>query len=96
VGKSTLASKLASQLDATVVPGDDFFIGGVVVRNEDPATLFDACIDWQAARDVLHDLIEFGEAQLHRAEDWYLSMVISWDDFHFVMDSERLVEVRKS
>lgn len=168
VGKSTLASKLASQLDATVVPGDDFFTGGVVVRNEDPATLFDACIDWQAARDVLHDLIEFGEAryhafdwesfsgairdgetilraspfvilegvysarfelreivdvailmniseserqerlqeregeiteweaQWHRAEDWYFSMVISRDDFDFVMDSERLVEVGTS
>lgn len=69
VGKSTLASDLASQLDAAIVPGDDFFVGGVVVRNEDPATLFDACIDWKAARDVLHDLMEFGEARYH-AFDW--------------------------
>jgi uridine kinase len=168
VGKSTLASELASQLDATVVPGDDFFIGGVIVRNEDPATLFDACIDWRGARGVLRDLIEFGkaryhafdwerfngavrdeetilratplvifegvysarfelrdlidvsilveaskserlkrlreregdisdwEAQWHRAEEWYFSMIMSLDYFDFVMDNERLIEVRKT
>jgi uridine kinase len=68
-GKSTLAAELARRVDATIVPNDDFFIGGVVVRDDDPETLFGACNDWVAARGVLRDLLEFGEARYH-GFDW--------------------------
>lgn len=68
-GKSTLASKLAEHLDATVVPGDDFYAGGVAVPTGDPATLWKTCIDWKATRAVLTDLIEGGEARYH-GFDW--------------------------
>jgi uridine kinase len=65
VGKSTLAAGLAGRLDAAILPGDDFFIGGVEVRSEDRKVLFEECIDWRAARTVLVSLIERGEARYH-------------------------------
>lgn len=64
-----MASELGGRLAATIVPSDDFFVGGVVVRGDTPATLFEECIDWRAARSVLMDLIEHGQARYH-AFDW--------------------------
>ena len=69
VGKSTLAAGLAAHLDATIVSGDDFYIGGVAVRDEAPEILYDACIDWRAARGVLRNLVGREEAR-YRGFDW--------------------------
>jgi uridine kinase len=69
VGKSTLASGLGELFDATIVSGDDFYIGGVTVRNESPETLFANCMDWQAARKALRELVLLGETR-YRAFDW--------------------------
>lgn len=53
-----MACELAGRLDATVIPGDDFLLESVVVRSDDPESLFAACIDWKAARFELRDLVD--------------------------------------
>ncbi|MBP8931466.1 MAG: (d)CMP kinase [Paracoccus sp.] len=68
-GKSTLARALAGCLPATVVEGDDFFIGGVGIRDEDPASLAATCIDWRAQRVVLAQLLSLRDAEFHPF-DW--------------------------
>ena len=68
-GKSTLAAQLATILDATVVGGDDFYAGGVTVRDDTPADRARDCIDWRRQRPVLEALRAGREARYH-AFDW--------------------------
>lgn len=68
-GKSTLAAALAQTLDAAVVEGDDFYAGGTGLRNDSPASLASACIDWMAQRTVLAALLAGEEACWHPF-DW--------------------------
>ncbi|MFZ5892545.1 MAG: uridine kinase family protein [Myxococcota bacterium] len=69
VGKSTWAKALATQLDATLIEGDDFFAGGVEVRRDRPQERAAACIDWQSQRKVLSEL-RAGRAASYQAFDW--------------------------
>jgi uridine kinase len=68
-GKTTLAGGLAKQIDATIISGDDFYVGGVALRSDPPEVLVNACIDWKAARRVIRDLIDTQHAK-YRAFDW--------------------------
>jgi len=61
-GKSTLATLLAKRLNALVISGDDFFSGGVTLRNDPPSVLADICIDWRRLREVLLTLLTVGQA----------------------------------
>jgi uridine kinase len=56
VGKSTLAALLAKRLDALVISGDDFFSGGVTLRNDPPSVLAEVCIDWRSLKEVVKTL----------------------------------------
>jgi len=69
VGKSTLAAVLAAMLDAAVIEGDDFYAGGVTVRDDSPADRAGACIDWTRLRAVVTALRKDQEA-VWRAFDW--------------------------
>ncbi|WP_158540979.1 uridine kinase [Thiomonas sp. X19] len=69
VGKSTLARRLASLLDAVVIEGDDFYAGGVHLRDDTPAERVGACLDWRRQREVLINLHE-GQVARHHAFDW--------------------------
>lgn len=69
VGKSTLAKELASQFDALIVEGDDFYAGGVLLRSEPPETLAQLCIDRQALHRFLRALLSKGQAQ-YKPFDW--------------------------
>jgi hypothetical protein len=69
VGKSTLAARLAAEIDGTVVDGDGFYAGGVVVRTDSPRARAESCIDWKAQRVVLESLRAGREARYH-AFDW--------------------------
>ena len=69
VGKSTLAAALAATLDAAVIEGDDFYAGGVAVRDDSPADRAGACIDWTQLRAVVTALRQ-GRDAIWRAFDW--------------------------
>lgn len=69
VGKSTLAANLAKTLDACVLQGDDFFSGGVAVRNDAPEDRARACIDWKRQRPVL-EALRSGHQVSYLAFDW--------------------------
>lgn len=69
VGKSTLATKLATALDACVLEGDDFFAGGVLVRSDAPEDRVRDCIDWKRQRPVLETL-RSGRLASYKAFDW--------------------------
>lgn len=69
-GKSTLARALAERLGAAVVvAGDDFYAGGVHLRDDTPAEQAAACIDWRRQRAVLAAL-RAGAPATYRAFDW--------------------------
>jgi len=68
-GKSTLAAALAAMLDAAVIEGDDFYAGGVTVRDDSPADRAGACIDWTRLRAVVTALRK-GQEAVWRAFDW--------------------------
>lgn len=69
VGKSTLAGVLAGGLDAAVIENDDFYAGGVELRNDSSALRAAACIDWTRQRSVL-DALRAGREASWRAFDW--------------------------
>ncbi|MDZ4374043.1 MAG: hypothetical protein U1C74_21820 [Phenylobacterium sp.] len=69
VGKSTVAAALAERLEAAVIAGDDFFAGGVAIRDDSPESRAAACIDWTRQRCVLEALRTGREADW-RAFDW--------------------------
>ncbi len=69
VGKSTLARALAERLGAAVVEGDDFFAGGVALRDDGPRERAAACIDWRRQRPVLAAL-RAGRPASWRRFDW--------------------------
>lgn len=69
VGKSTLARTLADGLDAAVIEGDDFYAGGIEMRDDRAEQRAAACIDWTRQRDVLEDL-RTGREAVWRAFDW--------------------------
>ncbi len=69
VGKSTLAAELARELGGSVLPGDDFYAGGVEIRDEAPDRLAEICIDWRRIREALVSLRSHGEVVYH-AFDW--------------------------
>jgi len=52
VGKSTLATQLATCFNATIIPGDDFWLGGTDAEwaRLTPADRSDRCIDWRRLR----------------------------------------------
>jgi len=68
-GKSTLAANIAAALGGCVLDSDDFFAGGVVVRNDAPRDRARDCIDWKKQRPVLTALRERREAS-YLAFDW--------------------------
>lgn len=68
-GKSTLAARLATELDATVIDGDDFFAGGVDVREDTPADRARDCIAWRRQRPVL-EALRAGRTATYHAFDW--------------------------
>jgi uridine kinase len=69
VGKSSLAAALAGALDGSVLDGDSFFAGGVVVRSDAPERLAADCIDWRQQRPVLA-LLRHGREATYHAFDW--------------------------
>lgn len=68
-GKSTLAAHLAGALDASMLDGDGFFAGGVVMRSDTPQERARDCIDWARQRTVLQSLRAGREAS-YLAFDW--------------------------
>lgn len=68
-GKSTLAAALAGRLGATVIEGDDFYAGGIGIKEDPPQSRAARCIDWQAQRRVLSAL-RGGQAASYHAFDW--------------------------
>lgn len=68
-GKSTLAGKLSEELDAGVLPGDDFFAGGVHVRPDSPRDRARDCIAWHRQRPVL-EALRAGRDASYFAFDW--------------------------
>jgi uridine kinase len=62
-GKSTLAAALADRLPSVIVPGDDFFAGGVEISADPPEELARRCIDWQRQRATIEALLQYGRAQ---------------------------------
>jgi uridine kinase len=69
VGKSTLARGLAECLGAAIVEGDDFFAGGVALRDDGPRERVAACIDWRRQRRALAAL-RAGRRASWRRFDW--------------------------
>lgn len=69
VGKSTMARTLAERLDACVIEGDDFYAGGIELRQDGPASRAAACIDWTRQRLVL-EALAVGRTAQWRAFDW--------------------------
>jgi uridine kinase len=69
VGKSTLARALAERLDACVIDGDEFYVGGIELRMDSLASRAAACIDWTRQRSVLEALAA-GRTAHWRAFDW--------------------------
>jgi para-aminobenzoate synthetase len=68
-GKSTLAANLATALGASVLDGDGFFAGGVVVRKDAPQHRVRDCIDWRRQRPVL-EALRAGRTASYLAFDW--------------------------
>lgn len=68
-GKSTLAANLAAALGASVLDGDGFFAGGVVVRGDAPEDRVRDCIDWRRQRPVL-EALRAGHTASYQAFDW--------------------------
>nr|AIA13135.1 AAA domain protein [uncultured bacterium] len=68
-GKSTLAQWLVDTLDAALIEGDDFFAGGIDLRDDNAEARAAACIDWTRQRLVLEGL-RTGRAAVWRAFDW--------------------------
>jgi uridine kinase len=68
-GKSTLASRLADVMSATLLDGDGFFAGGVAIRGDLPEQRARDCIDWRRQRAVL-EALRAGRAASYRAFDW--------------------------
>lgn len=86
VGKSSFANELLARRDAVIIEGDDFFAGGVAVRNDAPDALAEICIDWRAQRAVIEALLAEGRAQY---------FPFDWDRFDGSKSSEpRLVTAR--
>jgi uridine kinase len=69
VGKSTLAARLSGELDATVIDGDDFFRGGVELRNDAPSDRARDCIGWALQRPIL-EALRAGRDGRYFAFDW--------------------------
>lgn len=69
VGKSTLANVVSQRFDALVIEGDDFYAGGVTVREDSPQSRAVACIDWTRQRFVLTALRNMQQASW-RSFDW--------------------------
>jgi uridine kinase len=68
-GKSTLAKRLAQAVPATLLDGDSFFAGGVVVRGDSPRERARDCIDWRRQRTVL-EAMRAGRVASYCAFDW--------------------------
>lgn len=86
VGKSSFAGELAARRGGLVIEGDDFFAGGVAVREDGPDALTDICIDWRAQRAVIEALLAEGHAQY---------FPFDWDRFDGSKSSEpRLLTAR--
>ncbi|XKM43544.1 uridine kinase (plasmid) [Rhizobium ruizarguesonis] len=68
-GKSTLARALAESLGAAIVEGDDFYAGGIELRDDSAETRAAAWIDWTRQHAVLETLHSRHEA-VWRAFDW--------------------------
>ncbi len=68
-GKSTLARTLADRLDAAVIEGDDFYVGGIALRDDSPQARASAGIDWTRQRRVLEDL-RGSRVAIWQAFDW--------------------------
>ena len=56
VGKSTFARALSEQLEAGLITTDDFYAGGIGIRDESPQDLAEACIDRTRLSTVLSAL----------------------------------------
>lgn len=69
VGKSTLARMRADGHEAAIIEGDDFYAGGMALRDDSPGTRAASCIDWTRQRPVLEDL-RTGRKAVRRAFDW--------------------------
>ncbi|WOE75415.1 uridine kinase family protein [Alterisphingorhabdus coralli] len=68
-GKTSIAAMMASQLPCTIIPGDDFYAGGVKLHSHPPETLADICIDRERLRAVLKRL-KSGQWASYAAFDW--------------------------
>lgn len=68
-GKSTLASALAKSLDAAIISGDDFYSGGIDLRDDDPETLAAICINWKKLQKVLTEIRSKNQVTYHPF-DW--------------------------
>ncbi|MEZ2409269.1 uridine kinase [Bosea sp. RCC_152_1] len=68
-GKSTLARTLADRLDAAIIEGDDFYVGGIALRDDSPRARASACIDWTRQRHVL-EVLRTGREAVWQAFDW--------------------------
>ena len=56
VGKSTFARALSEQLEAGLITTDDFYAGGIGIREESPQDLAEACINRTRLSTVLSAL----------------------------------------
>ncbi|MCA1197305.1 (d)CMP kinase [Sphingomonas sp. R647] len=68
-GKSTFAAALAAASGATIIEGDDFYAGGIEVRDDAVEQRADACIDRQKLFGVLRQL-NSGLAATYRPFDF--------------------------
>ncbi len=69
VGKSTFAKVLGNSLSATVISGDDFYSGGVVLNAYNPKELADKCIDRRQIFLTLKEL-KFMKKVFFNPFDW--------------------------
>ncbi|MBJ6988906.1 (d)CMP kinase [Devosia sp. MC521] len=69
VGKSTLATGLATRTNALLISGDDFYRGGVTLRHDSAKELTEDCIDWRAQRRILTTLRNRANAHYY-SFDW--------------------------
>jgi len=68
-GKSTFAAALATASGATIIEGDDFYAGGIEVRDDTVEQRADACIDRPKLCGVLRQL-NLGLEATYRPFDW--------------------------
>ena len=59
-GKSTLAAQLQQRIQASIIEGDDFFAGGVIILESPASEMAEICIDWRSQRDVVRTLLSRG------------------------------------